>query len=115
MPLANLARVTREVRFARAGLYAGLVALVLGTYFGMGVFVDGLRVPGGSLPLLSMAVAMVVLGLVIDFALSSLSDSARGKCRIVIVPQTGKRLCVGSLDPISADAMLNSIAEQAHA
>jgi hypothetical protein len=51
----------------------------------------------------------------LDFLLSTAADSARGKCRIVIVPQTGKRLCVGSLDPISADAMLNSIAEQAHA
>ena len=115
VPLTNLSRVTREVRYARVGLYAGLAALVIGTYFGVGLIVDGVRVPGGSPPLLGMAVTCIIVGLGLDFLLSTAADSARGKCRIVIVPQTGKHLCVGSLDPISADAMLNSIAEQAHA
>jgi len=115
VPLSNLARVTREVRYARVGLYAGLAALVIGTYFGVGLIVDGVRVPGGSPPLLGMAVTCIIVGLGLDFLLSTAADSARGKCRIVIVPQTGKRLCVGSLDPVSADAMLNSIAEHAHA
>jgi hypothetical protein len=115
VPLSNLSRVTREVRFARVGLYAGLTALVIGTYFGVGLIVDGVRVPGGSPPLLGMAVTCIIVGLGLDFLLSTASDSARGKCRIVIVPQTGRRLCVGSLDPASADAMLTSIAEQAHA
>lgn len=115
VPLANLARVTREVRFARVGLYAGLCALVIGTYFGVGLIVDGVRVPGGSPPLLGMAVTCIVVGLGLDFLLSTAADSARGKCRIVVVPQSGRRLCVGALDPVSADAMLNSIAEHTHA
>jgi hypothetical protein len=111
VPLSNLSRVTREVRFARVGLYAGLCALVVGTYFGVGLIVDGVRVPGGSPPLLGMAVTCIIVGLGLDFLLSTAADSARGKCRIVIVPQTGQHLCVGSLDPVSADAMLTSIAE----
>lgn len=115
VPLSNLSRVTREVRFARVGLYAGLSALVIGTYFGVGLIVDGVRVPGGSPPLLGMAVTCIIVGLGLDFLLSTASDSARGKCRIVIVPQTGRHLCVGALDPVSADAMLTSISEQAHA
>jgi len=115
VPLANLARVTREVRYARLGLYAGLIALVLGTYFGVGLIVDGVRVPGGSPPLLGMALTCIIVGLGLDFLLSTAADSARGKCRIVIVPQTGRKLCIGALDPVSADAMLSSIAEQAHA
>ena len=115
VPLSNLSRVTREVRYARVGLYAGLCALVIGTYFGVGLIVDGVRVPGGSPPLLGMAVTCIIVGLGLDFLLSTAADSARGKCRIVIVPQNGRRLCVGSLDPVSADAMLTSIAEQAHA
>jgi hypothetical protein len=45
VPLTNLSRVTREVRYARVGLYAGLAALVIGTYFGVGLIVDGVRVP----------------------------------------------------------------------
>jgi len=115
VPLSNLSRVTREVRYARVGLYAGLFALVIGTYFGVGLLVDGVRVPGGSPPLLGMAVTCIIVGLGLDFLLSTAADSARGKCRIVIVPQAGRRWCVASLDPASADAMLNSIAEQAHA
>jgi hypothetical protein len=110
VPMANLARVTREVRFARTGLYAGLLALVLGSYFGMGLFVDGLRVPGGSFPLLGLAVLVVVLGLLIDFGLSSVADSARGRCRVVVVPRKGGKLCIGELDPDRADAMLASVA-----
>ena len=106
-----LARVTREVRYARLGLYAGLLALVLGTYFGMGLFVDGVRVPGGSASLLGMAVLLMVLGLAADFVLSGASDNARGKCRLVVVPRKGRRLCIGMLDPRRADQMLASIAE----
>ena len=110
VPLANLSRVTRETRYARLGLYAGLVALVLGTYFGMGLFVDGLRVPGGSSALLEMAAATMIAGLAIDFVLSSLADSARGKCRLLVEPRSGRRLCVSGVDPASADAMLAGLA-----
>jgi hypothetical protein len=99
------------VRYARLGLYAGLLALVLGTYFGMGLFVDGVRVPGGSLSLLGMAVLLMVLGLGADFVLSGASDNARGKCRLVVEPRKGRRLCIGALDPRRADQMLASIAD----
>jgi hypothetical protein len=111
VPLSQLARVTREVRFGRIGLYAGLAALVLGGYMGMGLFVDALRVPGVSFSLMSMAVAMVVLGLGLDYGLTSLSDSVRGKCRVIVVPLKGKPLCLGSLDAERTDAVLAGIAE----
>lgn len=113
VPLSNLASVTREVRFARLGMYAGMVALVIGSYVGMGLFIDGVRVPGGSATLLGLAVLFIVLGLVIDFALSSLSDSVKGKCRILVIPHKGRPVCVGALRPSDADAVLASIAEQA--
>jgi hypothetical protein len=110
VPLANLSRVTRETRYARLGLYAGLVALVLGTYFGMGLFVDGLRVPGGSSALLQMAIATMIAGLAIDFVLSSVADSSRGRCRLLVEPRAGRKLCVSGVDPASADAMLAGLA-----
>ena len=113
VPLGNLARVTREVRYARTGMYIGLFALVLGTYLGMGLFVDGVRVPGGSPPLLGLAFTLMALGLLLDYALTSLSDSARGHCRILVVPLKGRKLCIGRLDPAAADRMLSAIAEQA--
>ena len=114
VPMSNLARVTREVKYARLGLYAGLLALVLGTYFGMGLFVDGIRVPGGSASLLGMAALLMIIGLFADFLLSGASDNVRGKCRLVVVPRKGKRLCVAALDPRRADAMLANIASQSN-
>jgi hypothetical protein len=115
VPLSNLARVTREVRYARVGLYVGLGALVLGTYYGMSYFVYGLQVSGGGdrAQLVGMAVLLIVLGLGLDFVLSNAADSARGRCRVVVVPRKGRTLCVGALDPTRTDAMLANIAEAA--
>ena len=115
VPLANLARITREVRYARAGMYAGIAALVLGSYLGMGLLIDGLRVPGGSAPLIGLAVLLMVLGLVIDFALSALADPARGRCRLVVVPRKGRAWCISALDAKRADAMLQSLAHAGQA
>jgi hypothetical protein len=113
VPFQNLASVTREVRFSRLGMYAGLLALVIGSYVGMGLFVDAVRVPGGSATLLGMATLLIVLGLMVDFGLSSLSDSVRGTCRVVVVPRKGRPVCIGSLNPRDADAMLSSITARA--
>lgn len=109
MPLASLSSLTREVQYPRAGLYAGLAALVIGTYFGMGLFVDALRVPGGSGSLMSMAVALIVAGLAIDFVLSSGLDGMRGKCRLIVEPRHGRTLCLAAVDPVRADAMLANV------
>jgi hypothetical protein len=113
VPLDNVATVTREVRFARLGMYAGLLALVLGSYLGMGMFVDAVRVDGGSATLLGMGTLLIVAGLLADFGLSSLSDSVKGTCRLVVVPRKGRALCVGSLEPQAVDTMLNGVAERA--
>ncbi|MGC4088284.1 MAG: hypothetical protein QM756_10360 [Polyangiaceae bacterium] len=112
VPLSNLSRVTREVKYARAGLYVGLSALTLGTYFGTGFFVDGVRVPGGSWPLLGLAALFVVAGLCVDFVLSTGADALRGRCRVVVVPRRGPTVCVGSLDPQRADSLLSALAER---
>jgi len=109
VPLANLSRVTREIEYARAGLYAGLGALVLGTYFGMGLFVDALRVPGGSGSLLAMAVALVIAGLALDFLLSGGLDNFRGRCRLLVEPRKGHTVCLGAVDADRAHDMLMSV------
>jgi hypothetical protein len=113
VPMDNLARVTREVRYPRIGMYAGLLALVLGSYLGIGLLVDGARVPGGSPPLLGLGLLLLALGIGIDFALTTLSDSVRGRCRLIVEPKKGRRVCVAKLDPASADRMLAALAEHA--
>jgi hypothetical protein len=115
VPLGSLVRVTRETRYARLGMYVGLLALVLGSYFGMGLFVDAVRVPGGSASLFGLAILMMVIGLLLDFTFSNAADTVRGKCRMFVVPQRGRIFCLGSLDPARADAMLATIAEAARA
>jgi hypothetical protein len=115
VPLGSLVRVTRETRYARLGMYVGLMALVLGSYLGMGLFVDAIRVPGGSASLFGLAVLMMVLGLILDFTFSNAADTVRGKCRMLVVPQRGRAFCLGALDPARADAMLATIAEAARA
>jgi hypothetical protein len=112
VPLSNLARVTREVKYARSGLYVGLIALTLGTYFGTGYFVDGVRQPGGSGELLGLGALFIVVGLLVDFMLSSGAEALRGGCRLVVVPRRGRTLCVGGLDPVRADALLAALVER---
>jgi hypothetical protein len=115
VPLGSLVKITRETRYARLGMYVGLVALVMGSYFGMGLLVDAVRVPGGSASLFGLAVLMMIAGLALDFTFSNAADTVRGKCRMLVVPQRGRTLCLGSLDPARADAMLATIAEAARA
>lgn len=109
VPLANLSAVIREVDYARAGVYAGLGALVLGSYFGMGLFVDGMRVPGGSGSLLAMAVGLMIAGLALDFALSSGLDGLRGRCKLLVERRKGSVICLGAINTERADAMLMTV------
>lgn len=110
VPLDQLASVEREIRFARGGLYAGLVSLALGTYVGAGLLVDGLRAPGGSAALIGWALLCIALGALADFALTSFSDSRRGRCRLIVRPRRGRRFAVRKLDPSLVDAMLHRLA-----
>jgi len=109
VPLANLGSVTREVRFARLGLYAGLLALSLGTYVGAGLVVDGLRAPGTSPSLLGMGLVAITLGVVLDFLLAVVWDAVKQTSRVVIVQRRGPRLCMRGVDPAQADQVLTSL------
>ncbi len=111
IPLSNLSSITREVRYARLGLYAGLVALVLGTYVGAGLLVDGVRVPGGSPSLLGLGLGAVALGIGLDYLLSVVVDAVRKTCRVVVIPHHGRRLCIQGLDPGVADSVLSRLAK----
>jgi hypothetical protein len=116
VPLDNLATVCREVRYARLGLYGGLGALVAGTYLGVGLMADGLRVPGGSPSLLGLGLLLVAIGLALDFVLSTLLDPVRRTVRLIILPRRGPGFCVRGVDAIRADATLERLLhEQAQA
>jgi len=113
IPLANLSSVTREVRYGRLGLYAGLVALVVGTYVGVGLLVDGVHVPGGSPSLIGLGLLAIALGAILDFALGALSAAVRHTCRLVVKPLHGRSLCIQGLDQDATDRVLARLAEAA--
>lgn len=100
-------RATREVRYPRLGTYAGLTALALGSYIGVGWFIDGIRAQ--SLSLATMGLLVVVLGVALDFVLVSLLPGRKGKCRLVLVPRKGAATCVGWVDATKADALLRQL------
>lgn len=101
---SGLVRIVREVRYPRAGFYAGLLALALGSYVGVRAFVDGVRAASPSLLLTGLVV--VVLGIAADFVLGSLLPGAQGRVRVAFVPRTGKVLCVADIDATRADDAL---------
>jgi hypothetical protein len=104
VPRTALLRATREVRYPRLALYAGLLALAIGSYVGVSAFVDGVRAASPSL--LASGLVIVVLGLALDFALSSVAPGAKGRCRLLVVPRDGEKLCVAGVEPHRADAVL---------
>lgn len=107
VPADELGKVSREVRYRGALLYAGLGALVLGSYLGVGMLLDGLRVPGGSLPLISTGVLAVLAGLGLDFLATTAFDSFRGRDRLCITHRSGHAFSLGNADPKDVEAFLH--------
>jgi hypothetical protein len=107
IPKAGLLRAVREIRYPHVGMYAGLIALALGSYLGVSLIVDGLR--AASLSMVGMGALLALLGLGIDFASASLFPGGSGRCRVILVPRRGSVLCIGSVDPKLADRLLGRI------
>jgi hypothetical protein len=108
IPVEALLRASREVRYPRLGLYAGLIALGAGSYVGVSLFVDGAR--AGSPELLGMGAIVLALGAALEFGLSHLGAGRPGRCRVVLVPQKGPALALGSVDRAPADIALGKLA-----
>lgn len=100
----SLAQATREVRYPRFGLYAGLLALAIGSYVGVGALGDGVK--SASPTLLVTGLAIVSAGVVLDLLLTSASPSARGRCRVLFVASRGPAMCIGNVDQKRADEAL---------
>src|SRR5260221_1953054 len=104
IPSGGLVRATREARYPSLPMYVGLMALALGSYLGVGLFVDVARAASPSMLWTGLLLALIGVGL--DFALSSLLPRRRGKSRVVLVPRRGPVLCVAGVDPARADLLL---------
>lgn len=108
IPIGSLARASRDVRFARLPLYAGLFALALGSYLGISCFIDGAR--AGSPELLGIGALLVAAGVALDFVLENVRTGLKGRCQLILVPRTGKALAIAELDRDAADSALRQLA-----
>jgi hypothetical protein len=104
IPVEQLQRASREVRYPRLPLYAGLFALSIGSYLGVRLSVDGAR--AGSPELLGIGALVLAAGVGLDFLLESAGSGLRGRCRVVLVPRRGPALAMSEVDQASADAAL---------
>jgi hypothetical protein len=107
VPRSALARATRDVRYPRLALYAGLLALAIGSYIGVTAFVDGIRATSPSL--VTTGLAVLAIGFALDLVLTSVAPGVRGRCRLLLVVRQGSPLCVGAVDIASADAILTRL------
>jgi hypothetical protein len=107
IPIESLLRATREVRFPRLGLYAGLFTLALGSYLGIKNLIDGIRTV--SFEIIGVGALLLAAGVGLDFLLERLGSGMRGKCSVVFVPRKGPALAMGDVDPVAADAALRRL------
>jgi hypothetical protein len=109
VPRGALVRASREVLYPRVATYAGLLALVVGSIVGVSTLVDGVR--SSSPSLIASGLGIVAVGLGLDFVASIVTPGMRGRCRVVVVPRDGARLCIGAVDVTSADALLSRLSQ----
>ena len=109
LPLDEIASIERDVRYQGASLYAGLFALVLGTYVGGGLLVDALRVPSGSPSLLGMGLLMIAAGIALDFALTHWSTYRRGRVRLTVHRHRGRGFRLQQLDGERCQRLLQQV------
>jgi hypothetical protein len=110
MPAAGLVRATREVRFPRLAFYAGLGALLVGSFLGVSLFVDGAR--SASYSLLWQGALIALAGIAVELTLTTLIPGGKGRCRVVLVPRKGASVCVGGLDIDAAQRTLAQLSRR---
>ncbi len=107
IPSAALSRAAREVRYPRLATYAGVVALLAGSYVGLRLVLDGFK--AASPEFLGLGVGILVGSLVVDYLLSRLPSRARSRCELVFEPRRGRAVALAEVDPSLADAALGRL------
>ncbi len=108
---AAFARAGRELRYASLPTYVGMVSLLLGSYVGLRLVLDGLR--GGSPPYLAAGVGVLVLGLVVDWLSTRAPSRDPELCRLVLETHRGERVAIAGVDRRAADSVLRDLSRAA--
>jgi len=109
-PIKNLAVVTREVRFPGLPVYAGLLALLVGTWSGVSFLAWGVQ--SASPRLIGYGLLALIVGVALDLAIMSLVPGLTGKCRLVLSAKGGPPVCVSHLDAQAADRFVADLSRR---
>lgn len=109
IPLTELCEVRRETRFRGLALYVGLAALLVGSFFGTGLLLDGLRVPGTSPSLITVGLGLLALGIAVDFCLSRWSTVVQGRGEILVQRRRGRGYQFFELEPSGPDELVERV------
>ncbi len=107
IPRAGLARIAREVRYPRLATYVGIGTLLVGSYVGLRLVIDGAR--AGAPEFLGIGLAILVVALVVDYGLTRLPP-AKGRCQLLLEAKKGRPVTLAVVDPALADRALSLIA-----
>ncbi len=107
MPSAGLESAAREVRYPALPTYVGIASLLLGSFIGLRLVMDGAR--SGSPEFLSLGVAVLIFGLALDYALSRLPLRNPDRCRLLFTPKKGRAVALVGAPRASADRALETL------
>ncbi len=107
LPAGGLQIAAREVRYPGLPTYVGIGSLLLGSFIGLRLVMDGAR--AGSPEFLSLGVAVLLVGLAIDYALTRLPARTPEHCRMLFVPKSGAVVAIAHAPRASADRALEQL------
>lgn len=110
IPLSELRELSRETRYRGMLLYVGLACLLVGSFLGTGLLLDGLRVPGTSPSLLTVGLGLLVVGVGVDFWLSRWTTVVQGRGTLRVQPQRGRGYLISELDASGPEELVERVA-----
>jgi hypothetical protein len=110
IPLTELCEISRETRYRGILLYVGLACLLVGSFLGTGLLLDGLRVPGTSPSLLTVGIGLLAVSVGIDFCLSRWSTVVEGRGALSVHRQRGRGYLISDLEPTGPEELVERVA-----
>ena len=109
IPTGGLARAARDVRYPRLATYVGIATLLLGSYVGLRLVIDGAR--AGAPEFLGIGLCVLLVALVVDYGLSRVGASSKGKCQLHFQSKSGAAISLAVPDRVVADRALSLLAK----